>query len=78
VLPGAFETDRFRAHVDATAKSKGISREPCLPTASAACRRGGSATRTSSARPAFLCSAHAGATSPVKICSWTAGFPGAF
>src|SRR6185369_1801873 len=25
VLPGAFETDRFRGHVEATAKSKGIS-----------------------------------------------------
>ncbi|HEX8827493.1 MAG TPA: SDR family NAD(P)-dependent oxidoreductase, partial [Xanthobacteraceae bacterium] len=27
VLPGAFETDRFRGHIEATAKSKGISRE---------------------------------------------------
>src|SRR4249919_2784636 len=27
VLPGAFETDRFRAHVEATAKSRGVSRE---------------------------------------------------
>ena len=27
LLPGAFETDRFRAHVEATAKSKGVSRE---------------------------------------------------
>jgi len=61
VLPGAFETDRFRAHVEATAKSKGVSREAVF-----ADRIGGvPAQRVGDpdelgAACAFLCSAHAG------------------
>ena len=47
--------------------------KPCSPNASAACRRGGSASPTNSARPARSCARPMPATSPARTCSWTAG-----
>ena len=79
VLPGAFETDRFRAHVDATAKSKGISREAVFADriGGVPARRVGDPDELGAAC-AFLCSAHAGYITGQNLLMDGGVFPGAF
>ena len=79
VLPGAFETDRFRAHVDATAKSKGISREAVFAEriGGVPARRVGDPDELGAAC-AFLCSAHAGYITGQNLLMDGGVFPGAF
>src|SRR6516225_6233227 len=61
ILPGIFETDRFRGHIEATAKSKGISREAAFEEriGGVPARRAGDPDELGAAC-AFLCSAQAG------------------
>jgi 3-oxoacyl-[acyl-carrier protein] reductase len=79
VLPGAFETDRFRAHVEATAKSKGISREAVFAEriGGVPARRVGDPDELGAAC-AFLCSAHAGYITGQNLLMDGGVFPGAF
>ena len=77
MLPGAFDTDRLRAQRRGHGEeARASAARPRSPSASAACRRGGSATRTSSAPPARSCARRTPATSPGKICCIDGGvFP---
>jgi len=61
VLPGAFETDRFRAHVEATAKKRGVSNDVVFTEriAGVPARRVGDPDELGAAC-AFLCSANIG------------------
>src|SRR6476660_1484454 len=79
VLPGAFETDRFRAHVEATAKSKGVSREAVFADriGGVPARRVGDPDELGAAC-AFLCSAHAGYITGQNLLMDGGVFPGAF
>ena len=79
VLPGAFETDRFRANVEATAKKQGHQ-----PRGRVEERIGGVPARRVGepdefgAACAFLCSAHAGYITGQNLLMDGGVFPGAF
>src|ERR1700722_17706703 len=79
VLPGAFETDRFRGHVEATAKSKSISRQAVFAEriGGVPARRVGDPDELGAAC-AFLCSAHAGYITGQNLLMDGGVFPGAF
>ena len=79
VLPGAFETDRFRGHIEATAKSKGISREAAFEEriSGVPARRAGDPDELGAAC-AFLCSAQAGYITGQNLLMDGGVFPGAF
>src|SRR5437588_1667076 len=79
VLPGAFETDRFRGHVEATANSKGISVDAAFAERIGAvpARRAGDPDELGAAC-AFLCSAQAGYITGQNLLMDGGVFPGAF
>ena len=79
LLPGAFETDRFRGHIEATAKTKGISREAAFEEriGGVPARRAGDPNELGAAC-AFLCSAHAGYITGQNLLMDGGVFPGAF
>jgi 3-oxoacyl-[acyl-carrier protein] reductase len=79
LLPGAFETDRFRGHIEATAKTKGISREAAFEEriGGVPARRAGDPDELGAAC-AFLCSAHAGYITGQNLLMDGGVFPGAF
>lgn len=79
VLPGAFETDRFRSHTESTAKKKGVSYDAVLAerVAGVPARRVGDPDELGAAC-AFLCSAHAGYITGQNLLMDGGVFPGAF
>ncbi len=79
VLPGIFETDRFRSNVEATVKKRGISYEAALKERVDAvpARRIGDPDELGQAC-AFLCSAQAGYITGQNILIDGGAFPGAF
>ena len=79
ILPGVFDTDRFRGYIDAMAKKKGISSEQALAERVAAvpAHRVGQPDEFG-ATCAFLCSAHAGYITGQNILIDGGAFPGAF
>jgi 3-oxoacyl-[acyl-carrier protein] reductase len=79
VLPGAFETDRFRAHVEATAKKRGVSNDVVFTEriAGVPARRVGDPDELGAAC-AFLCSAQAGYITGQNLLIDGGVFPGAF
>jgi 3-oxoacyl-[acyl-carrier protein] reductase len=79
LLPGAFETDRFRGHIEATAKTKGISREAAFEEriGGVPARRAGDPDELGAAC-AFLCSAQAGYITGQNLLMDGGVFPGAF
>ena len=65
MLPGPFDTDRLRSNHEITAKKQGITRRAGAGgTGSRRSRPSGSATPTSSARPARSCARPTPASSP--------------
>ena len=69
ILPGAFDTDRLRGTLSKTAEQKGKSVDAGRRRrASPPSRRGASAIRPSSARPAPSCARRRPATSPGRTC----------
>jgi 3-oxoacyl-[acyl-carrier protein] reductase len=79
VLPGIFETDRFRSNVEATVKKRGISYETALKERVDAvpARRIGDPDELGQAC-AFLCSAQAGYITGQNVLIDGGAFPGAF
>jgi 3-oxoacyl-[acyl-carrier protein] reductase len=79
VLPGIFETDRFRSNVEATVKKRGISYEAALKERVDAvpARRVGDPDELGQAC-AFLCSVQAGYITGQNILIDGGAFPGAF
>ena len=79
ILPGIFETDRFRSNVEATVKKSGISYEAVLKQRIEAvpARRIGDPDEFGNTC-AFLCSAHAGYITGQNILIDGGTFPGAF
>jgi 3-oxoacyl-[acyl-carrier protein] reductase len=79
VLPGIFETDRFRSNVEATVKKRGISYEAALKERVDAvpARRVGNPDELGKAC-AFLCSAQAGYITGQNVLIDGGAFPGAF
>ncbi len=79
VLPGIFETDRFRSNVEATVKKRGISYEAALKERVDAvpARRIGDPDELGQAC-AFLCSAQAGYITGQNVLIDGGAFPGAF
>jgi 3-oxoacyl-[acyl-carrier protein] reductase len=79
ILPGTFETDRFRSNIESTAKKKNISYEAAYAERVAtvpACRVG--QPDEFGATCAFLCSTHAGYITGQNILIDGGVFPGAF
>jgi 3-oxoacyl-[acyl-carrier protein] reductase len=78
VLPGIFETDRFRSNIEATAKKRGIGYDVALAERieSAPARRIGNPDELGAAC-AFLCSAQAGYITGQNILIDGGTFPGA-
>jgi 3-oxoacyl-[acyl-carrier protein] reductase len=79
VLPGTFETDRFRSNVEATAKKKNISYDAAAAerVATIPAKRIGQPDELGT-MCAFLCSAHAGYITGQNILIDGGTFPGAF
>jgi 3-oxoacyl-[acyl-carrier protein] reductase len=79
ILPGIFDTDRFRSNVEATAKKKNISYGDAvaLNVDSVPARRMG-APDEFGATCAFLCSAQAGYITGQNLLIDGGRFPGAF
>lgn len=79
ILPGIFETDRFRSNVEATVKKRGISYETVLKERIEAvpARRIGDPDEFGNTC-AFLCSTHAGYITGQNILIDGGTFPGAF
>jgi 3-oxoacyl-[acyl-carrier protein] reductase len=79
ILPGIFETDRFRSNVEATVKKSGISYETVLKERIEAvpARRIGDPDEFGNTC-AFLCSSHAGYITGQNILIDGGTFPGAF
>src|SRR5579883_1882393 len=79
ILPGSFETDRFRSNVESTAKKKNISYDAAYAerVATVPARRVGQPDEFG-ATCAFLCSAHAGYITGQNILIDGGVFPGAF
>ncbi len=79
VLPGIFETDRFRSNVEATVKKRGISYEAALKERvdTVPARRIGDPDELGQAC-AFLCSAQAGYITGQNVLIDGGAFPGAF
>ena len=79
VLPGTFDTDRFRSHVEATAKKKNISYEAAFAerVAIVPAKRIGQPDELGT-MCAFLCSAYAGYITGQNILIDGGTFPGAF
>jgi 3-oxoacyl-[acyl-carrier protein] reductase len=79
ILPGIFETDRFRANVENTAKKRNISYDTALAerVATVPAKRIGEPDELG-ATCAFLCSAHAGYITGQNILIDGGTFPGAF
>ena len=79
VLPGTFETDRFRSNVEATAKNKNISYDAAVAerVATIPAKRIGQPDELGT-MCAFLCSSHAGYITGQNILIDGGTFPGAF
>ena len=79
ILPGIFDTDRFRANVESTAKKKGVSYDAALAlnVDSVPARRMGNPDEFG-ATCAFLCSAQAGYITGQNLLIDGGRFPGAF
>jgi 3-oxoacyl-[acyl-carrier protein] reductase len=79
MLPGIFDTDRFRSNVEATSKKRGTSYDEALAQniASVPARRLGTADEFG-ATCAFLCSAQAGYITGQNLLIDGGRFPGAF
>ena len=79
VLPGTFETDRFRSNVEATAKKKNISYDAVAAerVATIPAKRIGQPDELGT-MCAFLCSSHAGYITGQNILIDGGTFPGAF
>ena len=79
LLPGAFDTDRLRSNIEATAKNKAISFEQAKTEriATVPARRLGTPEEFGAAC-AFLCSAHAGYITGQNLLIDGGAFPGAF
>ncbi len=79
LLPGIFDTDRFRSNVEATAKKRGISYDDALAVNvdSVPARRMGTPDEFG-ATCAFLCSAQAGYITGQNLLIDGGSFPGAF
>ncbi|HEY2534016.1 MAG TPA: SDR family oxidoreductase [Xanthobacteraceae bacterium] len=79
ILPGIFETDRFRANVENTANKRNISYDAALAerVATVPAKRIGEPDELG-ATCAFLCSAHAGYITGQNILIDGGTFPGAF
>jgi 3-oxoacyl-[acyl-carrier protein] reductase len=79
VLPGTFETDRFRSNIEATAKKKNISYDAAFAerVASVPAKRIGQPDELGT-MTAFLCSAQAGYITGQNILIDGGAFPGAF
>ena len=79
VLPGTFETDRFRSNIEATAKKKNISYDAAFAerVATVPARRIGEPDELGT-MTAFLCSAQAGYITGQNILIDGGAFPGAF
>src|SRR5580658_9372032 len=79
MLPGIFDTDRFRSNVQATSKKRGTSYDEALAqnVDSVPARRLGTADEFGAAC-AFLCSAHAGYITGQNLLIDGGLFPGAF
>jgi 3-oxoacyl-[acyl-carrier protein] reductase len=79
VLPGTFETDRFRSNIEATAKKKNISYDAAFAerVATVPARRIGQPDELGT-MTAFLCSAQAGYITGQNILIDGGAFPGAF
>ncbi len=79
MLPGTFETDRFRSNIESTAKKKNISYDAAFAerVATVPARRIGQPDEFG-ATCAFLCSAHAGYITGQNILIDGGAFPGAF
>ncbi len=79
VLPGTFETDRFRSNVEATAKKKNISYDAAVAerVATIPANRIGQPDELGT-MCAFLCSSHAGYITGQNILIDGGTFPGAF
>ena len=73
LLPGPFVTDRIRSMNAGRRQGERCCRgRPDRAAVEGTSRRAASAIRRSSARPARSCAASTPATSPAKICCWTA------
>jgi 3-oxoacyl-[acyl-carrier protein] reductase len=79
VLPGTFDTDRFRSNVEATAKKKNISYDAAVAerVATVPAKRIGQPDELGT-MCAFLCSTHAGYITGQNILIDGGTFPGAF
>jgi 3-oxoacyl-[acyl-carrier protein] reductase len=79
VLPGTFETDRFRSNIEMTAKKKNISYDAAFAerVATVPAKRIGQPDELGT-MTAFLCSAHAGYITGQNILIDGGAFPGAF
>jgi 3-oxoacyl-[acyl-carrier protein] reductase len=79
VLPGTFETDRFRSNIEMTAKKKNISYDAAFAerVATVPAKRIGRPDELGT-MTAFLCSAHAGYITGQNILIDGGAFPGAF
>jgi len=79
VLPGTFETDRFRSNIEATAKKKNISYDAAFAerVATVPAKRIGQPDELGT-MTAFLCSAQAGYITGQNILIDGGAFPGAF
>jgi 3-oxoacyl-[acyl-carrier protein] reductase len=79
VLPGTFETDRFRSNIEATAKKRNISYDAAFAerVATVPARRIGEPDELGT-MTAFLCSAQAGYITGQNILIDGGAFPGAF
>src|ERR1700689_5321673 len=79
ILPGMFETDRFRSNMEMTAKKKNISYDAAYAARAATipAKRFGQADEFGAAC-AFLCSAHAGYITGQNLLIDGGLFPGAF
>jgi 3-oxoacyl-[acyl-carrier protein] reductase len=79
LLPGAFDTDRLRSNIEATAKKQGMPLDQAAAARAAAvpAKRFGTADEFGAAC-AFLCSAHAGFITGQNLLIDGGQFPGAF
>jgi len=79
LLPGTFETDRFRSNVESTAKKRGIAYDAAFAerVATVPARRIGRPDEFGAAC-AFLCSAHSGYITGQNLLIDGGAFPGAF
>ena len=73
ILPGWFDTDRFRSGVTSRAKATASRSRSSSRASTPPCLRDASAIRPNSAMLARGCAASKPATSPVRTCCWMAG-----